>query len=52
MMQDVGNRKVVGKGGVDQGEMPRSDSMKLPDAGSPCGFRQPVGREMAPVPGG
>ncbi len=42
MMEDVGDREVVGKGGVDQGEGRAGDGKETADAGPPGGFRQPV----------
>src|SRR3984885_8045339 len=42
MMKDVGDREVVGKGGVDQGEGRTGYGKEAADAGSPGGFRQPV----------
>src|SRR5271154_2739856 len=42
MMEDVGDREVVGKGGVDQGKGRAGYGEEAADAGPPGGFRQPV----------
>ena len=52
MVKDVGDREVVGEGGIDQGDGGAGDGNKAADPGSSCGLSQSVWRDAAAVPGG
>ena len=52
VMKDVGDRKIVGKGGPDQCEGGRGDREEAGDAGAACGLGKPLGSDaVAPVDG-